>query len=152
MSVQIAIMIGYSNLYPPTVYKLLGQHYAKQTYRVDCEMGESRHAAYEFNEGSMQAEDLAVRLSMRHHVPLAVGIVAVRLGGGRSPFRPTNLEIAVFVERGELKEPIPLTPHTTHNAACAPWGKHPNESHFNTEAGLNLIEAIRVRHRSLHLV
>jgi len=150
---QIAIAIGYSHLDFFTLVQLLEKYTVPARFCATA-ISDTREGPYLWKEGQATAEAMAVGLSKEYHAPLCIAIVAVRFVPTCAAFRSASMDIAVMLERGELQEPIQLTPLTTRNASLAgmPKFRSPNEAHYAREAAGTLLETIREREKTLHLV
>lgn len=150
---QIAIALGYSHLDFITLANLMEEYTVPARF---CAMGvyDGREEPYSGHEGQAVAEEMVVRMAHKYNAPLCIGVVAIRFVPICASFRPASMDIAVIMERGNLKKPFPLTPQTTRNASLStvPKYRRPNEAHYAREAGRTLLEAIKQRSKALHLV
>ncbi len=113
-----------------------------------------RDEPYQYDQGKTWAEVLATQLGLRYKTPLCVGVTQVWHVPEDRKLRPSPLEIAVLIERGELKRPLALTPVATCNGAkpqAYNWWR-PNQTHFAAEAAQTLAATIKSLHQSLHLI
>jgi hypothetical protein len=150
---QIAIALGYSHLDFFTLAQLLERYTVPARFCVTA-ISDTREGPYLWKEGQATAKAMAVGLARKYHAPLCIAIVAVRFVPTCAAFRSASMDIAIMLERGDLQKLVQLTPLTTRNASLAgmPKFRRPNEAHYAREAARTLLEAIREREKTLHLV
>lgn len=155
--IQVVIVLAHNtHLNLLEVRKLLSRHMAQCCFSVMRAPHDTQERLYKDIVGYARAEELAVRAARRFHTPLAIGVVAVRrkLKLEATGIQAARMEIAVPVERGELKDPIDLTPNATHNACTTAYraGWFPHETEFAQEGAKKLALEVQIRHRLLHLI
>jgi hypothetical protein len=144
----VAIALGHTNLNVPSIYKHLGRYHSEKRFHIErrCYWPPP---SYSYKEGTEAAEDMAVSLADKLGAPISVGVVMIRYRPRVAGLSPAWMDIAVIMEKGELREPIHLTPHTTQNVMI---GHRQCETYFNYEGCSNLGEFLRTRQLALNLV
>jgi hypothetical protein len=144
----VAIALGHTNLNLPSIQKHLGRYHSHKRFHIE-RRGYWPPPRLTYEEGIEEAEDMAVALALKLDAPISIGVIMVRYRPRIAGFRSAWMDMAVILEKGELREPIFLTPHTTQNVMV---GHRQCETYFNSEGCRNLVEVIRMRHRALNLV
>lgn len=152
MTLHVAIALGHTNLNLPSIRKHLSRCYSERRFVIEeCRPAAIGSTTAFLQEARILAEVMAANLGLKYvEASLCIAIMMVRFFPKAASLKPSVMDIAVMIEKGELQQKsIWLTPHTAHNAAL---GYRPHETHYDAEGCANLLTLIRQRSKALHLV
>lgn len=146
---QVAIILGYTNLNIVTLCQQMAAWQSEQKFHVETHYFRLRDVIRPYDKGVVIAEELATVAALQYKTPICIGVSTIRQKPQNRSFKPALVDIAVIIENSQLCEPLYLTPRTSHNAMVA--GRQ-HETKYDAEGCRTLVENIRVRQRALNLV